>query len=58
MRQDTAEVSELLQENGCISTTTGPDGRQFLFADGEELEVGGMCNACDETEIRKFLESR
>jgi hypothetical protein len=58
MRQDTAEVTELLREGGCISTTSGPDGRRFQFADGEELEVGGTCNACDENEIRKFLESR
>jgi hypothetical protein len=58
MRQDTAEVAELLREGGCISTTAGPDGRRFQFADGEELEVGGTCNACDENEIRKFLESR
>lgn len=58
MRQDTAEVTELLRESGCISTTSGPDGRRFQFADGEELEVGGTCNACDENEIRKFLESR
>jgi hypothetical protein len=54
----TAEVTELLRECGCISTTAGPDGREFQFADGERLEVGGTCNACDENEIRKFLESR
>jgi hypothetical protein len=58
MRQDTAEVTELLRESGCISTTVDSDGREFLFDDGERLEVGGMCNACDENEIRKFLESR
>jgi hypothetical protein len=58
MRQDTAEITELLRERGCISTSAGPDGREFQFADGEQLEVGGMCNACDENEIRKFLESR
>jgi hypothetical protein len=58
MRQDTAEVAQLLHENGCISTTMGPDGREFQFQDGERLEVGGMCNACDEKEIRLFLESR
>jgi hypothetical protein len=58
MRQDTSEVAQLLQESGCISTTTGPNGREFQFEDGECLEVGGMCNACDEKEIRLFLESR
>jgi hypothetical protein len=58
MRQDTAEVTELLRESGCVSTTADSGGREFLFADGERLEVGGMCNACDENEIRKFLESR
>jgi hypothetical protein len=58
MRQDTSEVAKLLHESGCISTTMGPDGREFQFEDGESLEVGGMCNACDEKEIRMFLESR
>jgi hypothetical protein len=60
MRQDTAEITQLLQEAGCIGTTLDPGGggREFQFADGETLEVGGMCNACDENEIRKFLEAR
>ena len=58
MRQDTSEVAQLLHENGCVSTTVGRDGREFQFQDGELLEVGGMCNACDEKEIRLFLESR
>jgi hypothetical protein len=58
MQQDTAEVTELLRECGCISTTLGSDGREFQFKDGERLEVGGMCNACDEREIREFLESK
>ena len=58
MQQDTAEVAELLREGGCISTTMNSSGREFQFADGEHLEVGGMCNACDEQEIRKFLELR
>jgi hypothetical protein len=58
MRQDTSEVAQLLQENGCIGTTTDAGGREFQFEDGERLEVGGMCNACDEKEIRRFLESR
>ena len=55
MEQDTAEVTELLRERGCIGTTVSSGGREFQFADGEELEVSGMCNACDEIEIRKFL---
>jgi hypothetical protein len=55
MRQDTAEVTELLLQRGCIGTKTEAGGREFQFADGEQLEVGGMCNACDEIEIRKFL---
>jgi hypothetical protein len=59
MRQDTAEVAELLRQAGCISTTVDSGGgREFQFADGETLEVGGTCNACDEREIRKLLESR
>jgi hypothetical protein len=58
MQQDTAEVTELLREHGCISTILGSNGREFQFADGERLEVLGMCNACDANEIRKFLESR
>ena len=59
MQQDTDEISDLLRANGCISTTRIPGGgREFLFDDGERLEVGGMCNACDEKEIREFLESR
>ena len=58
MQQDTAEVTELLREHGCISTIRGSDGREFQFKDGERLEVLGMCNACDEKEIRKFLESK
>lgn len=58
MRQNTDEVAELLRQHGCISTTRGPDGREFQFSDGERLEVGGMCNSCDEKEIREFLESR
>jgi hypothetical protein len=58
MQQDTAEVTELLREHGCVSTIFGSDGREFQFADGERLEVLGMCNACDANEIRKFLESR
>jgi hypothetical protein len=58
MQQDTAEVSELLRENGCIGTTVDSGGREFQFEDGERLEVGGMCNACDEKEIREFLESK
>jgi hypothetical protein len=58
MQQDTAEVTELLLAHGCVSTTTGSDGREFQFANGERLEVGGMCNACDEKEIRQFLDSK
>ncbi len=58
MQKDTAEISELLREHGCISTTVDSGGREFQFEDGEPLEVGGTCNACDEKEIRKFLESR
>jgi hypothetical protein len=58
MQQDTAEITELLRARGCVSTTTGPAGREFQFKDGERLEVGGMCNACDEKEIREFLESK
>jgi len=58
MRQDTAEVTELLRQYGCIRTTVGSDGREFVFEDGERLEVLGMCNACDEKEIRQYLESR
>ena len=57
MQKDTAEISELLLAHGCVSTTHGPEGREFLFADGERLEVGGTCNACDEREIRAYLES-
>jgi hypothetical protein len=56
MQQDTDEISELLREHGCISTTVGPDGREFLFRDGGRLEVGGMCNSCDEKEIREYLQ--
>jgi hypothetical protein len=58
MRQDTAEITELLRAQGCISTTRGSEGREFLFNDGERLEVGGMCNSCDAKEIRQFLDSR
>lgn len=58
MQQDTAEVTELLREHGCISTTVSSDGREFQFKDGEHLEVLGMCNACDEKEIREFLDSK
>jgi hypothetical protein len=59
MRQDTAEVSERLREAGCIGTTVDSDGgSEFQFADGDTLEVGGMCNSCDEKEIRKFLGTR
>ena len=58
MRQDTAKVAELLREHGCISTTVGEAGREFQFRGGERLEVGGLCNSCDEKEIREFLESR
>jgi hypothetical protein len=56
MQQDTAEITELLRAHGCISTTVGPDGREFVFRNGERLEVGGMCNACDEKEIREYLQ--
>lgn len=58
MQQDTAEITELLRAHGCISTSRGADGREFQFADGDRLEVLGLCNACDEKEIREFLESR
>lgn len=59
MQQDTAEVTELLRDAGCTSTVVDSGGgREFRFADGETLEVGGMCNACDAIEIRKFLETR
>jgi hypothetical protein len=58
MRQDTAEVTELLREHGCIRTTVGSEGREFEFEDGERLEVLGMCNACDAKEIREYLESK
>lgn len=57
MQQDTSEVTELLLAHGCISTTRGPEGREFRFANGEQLEVGGTCNACDEREIRAYLQS-
>jgi hypothetical protein len=56
MRQDTAEITELLRAHGCISTTMGPEGREFVFRNGERLEVGGMCNSCDEKEIREYLQ--
>ena len=58
MQQDTVEVTELLREGGCIGTTVDSGGREFHFADGEQLEVGGLCNACDEIGIRKFLALR
>ncbi len=58
MQQDTAEVTELLRESGCIGTTVDSYGREFHFTDGEQLEVSGLCNACDEIEIRKFLALR
>jgi hypothetical protein len=59
MQQDTAEVAERLREAGCTGTTVDAGGgREFRFSDGETLEVGGMCNACDANEIRKFLEAR
>jgi len=58
MQQDTAEVTELLLEHGCIGTARDSGNRVFRFEDGEQLEVGGMCNACDEKEIREFLESK
>ena len=58
MQQDTAEVTELLREHGCIRTTVGSEGREFEFEDGERLEVLGMCNACDAKEIREYLESK
>jgi hypothetical protein len=58
MLKDTAAVTELLREYGCTSTTTSSEGREFQFTDGETLEVGGMCNSCDEKEIRKFLKTK
>jgi hypothetical protein len=59
MQQDTAEVTEQLRDAGCISTTVDSGGgREFKFSDGETLEVGGTCNACDAIEIRKFLDTR
>ena len=57
MQLDTDEVTRLLRARGCISTTVGPEGREFVFSDGETLEVAGRCNSCDEQEIRRFLES-
>ena len=48
MRQDTAAITERLREAGCIGTSeTADGGREFQFDDGETLEVGGTCNACD-----------
>ena len=59
MQLDTTEVSERLREAGCIGTTVDSGGgREFQFADGDTLEVGGICNACDEKEIRRFLGAR
>jgi hypothetical protein len=58
LRHDNLQDHRVLREHGCISTILGADGREFQFADGERLEVLGMCNACDANEIRKFLESR
>ena len=59
MRMDTTAISEQLRDAGCIGTRVDSSGgREFQFADGETLEVGGTCNACDESEIRKFLEAR
>ena len=58
MRQDTASVTELLLQHGCISTTSTEAGREFRFSDGEVLEVSGLCNSCDEKEIRELLKSR
>jgi hypothetical protein len=58
MRQDTAEITELLREHGCIRTTVGSEGREFQFENGERLEVLGLCNACDAKEIREYLESK
>lgn len=59
MQQDTKEVTERLREAGCTGTIVDPGGgRTFQFGDGETIEVAGMCNACDEKEIRKFLEAR
>jgi hypothetical protein len=56
---DTTAITEQLRDAGCIGTTVDSSGgREFQFADGETLEVGGTCNACDESEIRKFLEAR
>ena len=58
MRQDTSAVEDLLRANGCISTSETEDGREFVFDDGERLEVTGLCNSCDEREIHEFLKSR
>ena len=55
MQQDTSAIGELLLQHGCISTTTGPEGREFQFENGERLEVGGTCNSCDAREIRQYL---
>jgi hypothetical protein len=54
MQQDTDAVAGLLREHGCVSTTVTPEGREFQFESGDTLEVGGMCNACDEKEIHRF----
>jgi hypothetical protein len=59
MRLDTVDITEQLRDAGCISTSVDSSGgREFRFADGETLEVGGTCNSCDASEIRKFLEAR
>lgn len=32
-----------------------PGGRELIFMDRGALQISGICNICDEKEIRKFL---
>jgi hypothetical protein len=54
MQQDTAEISELLRESGCIGTTTDSGGREFQF---EAVSDWRSAARAMPVTIRKFASS-
>jgi len=55
--KDMAEVKELCRDNGLTGEMCNPGGRELRFGK-RSLQIGEMCNTCDEEKIRKFLKER
>ena len=48
------DVKQLCKDNGLTNEMCNPGGRELIFGT-KRLQIGDMCNSCDEKKIREFL---